>query len=149
MDQEYQGILLRRDNSTIKHVTMWEYTVRFALKRSVWLVGPMGIGKSTLQCVWARFWCRSCGKTSFIEGKSIDPIGILSKDNTIENIGAMILCDFNFKTMMDTSLNELELLSLFGVDEPGAIKARFGDAISPSTCAEYSQRIAAKVTIRQ
>ena len=51
--------------------TMWEYIVNEALDRSAWLVGPAGLGKSTQQLVWARFWCRSCLKLTYLYGCDI------------------------------------------------------------------------------
>ena len=115
----------------IKWCTAWDYTVDLALKRSAWLIGPSGIGKSTLQAVWARFWCRSCLKPSFLYGKHIDPIGVLSKDNKIDCVGAMCLADFNFKTLADTPLDHEDMLSLCGVFETGSITARYGCAMFP------------------
>ena len=116
----------------IKWCTMWEYTVSLALGRSAWFVGPAGLGKSTLQAVWARFWCRSCLKPSYLYGKAIDPIGVLSRDGKLDCVGALCLADFNFKTQANSILDHEDLLSLCGVFEPGAISARYG-------CAQFPQ----------
>ena len=57
----------------VKECTMWQYTTDLALYRTAWLIGPAGLGKSTLQRVWARFQGRSENKNFFIEAKSVDP----------------------------------------------------------------------------
>ena len=76
-------------------------------------------------------WCRSCNKTKYIDGKSVDPIGLLSKDGKMNDIGALSLSDFDFKTLMNTTLSNNELKSLVSVHENGSIKARYGNALFP------------------
>ena len=115
----------------IKECTMWEFTTKLDLKRSAFIIGPAGIGKSTLQRLWARFWCRSAKKTKFIEGKSIDPLGILSKDGRMQDFGALCLSDFDFRTCQDHMLTKDEQKSVVSVFENGACVARYGDAIFP------------------
>ena len=110
---------------------MWEYTTNLELKRSAWIIGPAGIGKSTLQKHWARFWCRSAKKAKFIEGKSIDPLGILSKDGKMNDYGALCLSDFELRTLQDHVMTKEEQTSLLSVFENGAVVARYGDAIFP------------------
>ena len=130
--KDLQGMYWDEKTREIKWCTMWEYTVSLAFGRSAWFVGPAGLGKSTLQAVWARFWCRSCVKPSYLYGKAIDPIGVLSRDNKLDCIGALCLADINFKTQANSILDHEDLLSLCGVFEPGAISARYG-------CAQFPQ----------
>ena len=70
-------------------------------------------------------------KPSYLYGKAIDPIGVLSRDNKLDCVGALCLVDFNFKTQANNLLDHEELLSLCGVFEPGAISARYGCAMFP------------------
>ena len=94
--KDLKGMYWDEKDKQIKWITMWDYTVDMALKRSAWVIGAAGKGKSTLQGVWSRFWCRSCMKSTYLYGKAIDPVGMLCRDNKLQDVGAMCLAEFKF-----------------------------------------------------
>ena len=115
----------------IKECTMWDYTNEMTLDRSAWLIGRAGLGKSSLQRVWARFQGRSENKGHYVEGKSIDPLGVLSKNGGLRDVGCLCLADFDFRTLQKEKLTLNDIKSLVCVGEIGHIKARYGDAAMP------------------
>ena len=126
-----KGMYWDPDAKQIKWVTMWDYTVAMALERCAWVIGGAGKGKSTLQGVWSRFWCRSCTKNNYLYGKAIDPVGAMCRDNKMQDIGALCLADFKFTTLMKTKMDHEDILGLCGVFELGQVPARYSCANLP------------------
>ena len=119
------------DTQKIKECTMEDYTYNISVDRSAWLIGSAGTGKSELQRVWARFMCRSDNKSQYLEGKSIDPLGLLSRNGMLKEMGVLCLSDFDFKTLQNTRLTMNGIKSLVAVGEVGSCAARYGCAQFP------------------
>ena len=110
---------------------MEDYSYNISDDRSAWFIGPAGMGKSELQRVLGRFLCRSEGRSQFLEGKSIDPLGFLSRNGKLKDMAVLCLSDFDFKTLQNTSLTMNGIKSLVAVGEVGSCAARYGCAQFP------------------
>ena len=67
--KDIKGWYYDEHEKKIKECTMWEYTNELILDRSEWLIGRAGLGKSSLQRVWARFQGRSENKGHYVDGQ--------------------------------------------------------------------------------
>ena len=133
-----RGVHLNERTMTFEYITAAEYTdTEIHMRKSAWLVGRSGAGKSTMQGAWGRMFCRRRNKLVYFDGKSIDPIGLLTKDGQMDSFGALMLADFNMRSLMDRCIDDEGKKSLFQVDEAGHLPCRYHQAILP----KYTPRV--------
>ena len=118
-----------------------------SFKRSTlveWLDGPLhlmttllftgqgGVGKSKLMHTIAQELCIAYEKDTYVFGKSIDALGVLSYAGVVRRAGVLMLTDFNMKISCGGFLDAESLKSLFDIIEGGAIQdTRYRPALFP------------------
>ena len=113
----------------------WEPTQKGFIKETLreWLDGPAhllttliiigegGKGKSKLLHALAQEVCIGEGKTSYLFGKNLDALGILSYAGEVRRAAAVCLTDCNLKVARGGSLSSESLKSLLDVVEGGSL----------------------------
>ena len=67
----------------------------------------------------------------YYEAKAVDPMGILTREGKMEDFGAIMISDYNMKSLMNTALDEEDKKSLFQTEERGSVKARYHTVVLP------------------
>jgi len=107
-------------------MTLKEFVTTTAfMRRSLFLVSDSGNGKTEITKALGRMHCRRTGKSQYVCGKALDPIGILSKHNEVTNKAMLGLMDFEMRTLMDTELTTREKINLFSLDEQCDVRGRY------------------------
>ena len=115
-----------------KHTAV-EYTdTKLHKKKTAWLVHKSGHGKSMLQGAWGRLFCRRYKADQYISGKSLDPMGVMTKHGEMESKGALMLADLNMKSLMNQRLTVEEEKGLLQVYEAAHLPGRYHQAIIPA-----------------
>ena len=127
------GISVDERTLELTEHTAAEYTdTRLHKKKTAWLVHKSGHGKSMLQGAWGRLFCRRYNADQYISGKSLDPMGIMTKHGEMENKGALMLADLNMKSLMNQRLTVEEEKGLLQVYEAAHLPGRYHQAIIPA-----------------
>ena len=113
--------------------TAAEYTdTRLHKKKTAWLLHKTGRGKSMLQGAWGRLFCRRYECEQYISGKSLDPLGMMTKHGEVDSKGALMMADLAMKSLMDKYLDVDELKGLLQVYETAHIPGRYHQGIIPA-----------------
>ena len=134
---EMQGLYWDIVAMEIKVITLREalMTGDMYCRRAMFFVGPAGRGKSKMvEAIGARLARRHKWKY-WLNGKSIDPLGIVTRTNKIKHAGALVLNDFKLQTLQDKYLDEEGVKNLLSPEEMGDIPARYHVAKIPIKCA--------------
>jgi energy-coupling factor transporter ATP-binding protein EcfA2 len=96
------------------------------------LTGHTGTGKSVLAHMMAKHICKNRGDfPTYYVTKSLDSLGIQTRDGNMKSFGCMIYDDCLMRTLQNTKLDKTAMLSLFHVQQGGSFNARYHDAILP------------------
>ena len=97
--------------------------------KSIMLEGRAGAGKSALM----HQFLRRCGvmreKDFYIYGKTLDPLGTLSKSGTLLRCGGIGITDFEPVSKLDHKLTEEEVKGLLSVEDGGSFGCRYAPAV--------------------
>jgi hypothetical protein len=116
----------------IGNITLENFVMTAANKRrSLFLISEGGGGKNELTKSLGRVYCRRTGLSQYMFGKSIDPIGILTKHNEVTNKAMLGLADFEMTVLMNTPLTMREKLNLLSMDEKCETRGRYHQVIVP------------------
>jgi hypothetical protein len=92
------------------------------LTTSLLLLGEAAAGKSRVAHMLAQEVCIALHGTTYIYGKSIDPLGVLSHAGTIRQASVLALVDFELAASRGKSLGSESLKGLLDADEGGSLK---------------------------
>jgi hypothetical protein len=92
------------------------------LTTSLLLMGEAAAGKSRLLHQLCQEVCVAVSGDTYIFGKSIDPLGVLSHAGTVRQASVLALTDFELAASRGKSLASESLKGLFDADEGGSLK---------------------------
>ncbi len=96
------------------------------------ITGQGGLGKSKLLHTLAQELCIAHQKDTYVFGKSIDALGVLSYAGVVRRSGVLMLTDFDARMARGNILGPEALKSLFDVVEGGSIQdTRYRPAMFP------------------
>ncbi len=102
------------------------------LMTTLLITGSGGRGKSRLMHSLAQELCIAYGKSSYIYGKSIDALGILSYAGEVRKAAVLMLTDFDLKIARGGALGSEALKSILDVVEGGSVQdTRYRPAVFP------------------
>jgi len=101
------------------------------LKNLICFVGLNGRGKSELIRAIAKRLSKAHGFDKYCFGKSLDPVGCMTKSGSINECGAVALTDLDLVSLMNTPLSLEHKKGLMKVEEAAHYAARYGEAILP------------------
>jgi hypothetical protein len=102
-------------------LTEWLDGGRF-LTTSLMLMGEAAAGKSRLLHMLCQEICVAVSGDTYIYGKSIDPLGVLSHAGTVRQASVLALTDFELAASRGKSLASESLKGLLDADEGGSLK---------------------------
>jgi hypothetical protein len=102
-------------------LTEWLDGGRF-LTTSLILLGEAATGKSRLLHMLAQEVCIALNGNTYIYGKSLDPLGVLSHAGTVRQASVLALTDFELAASRGKSLASESLKGLLDADEGGSLK---------------------------
>ena len=94
-------------------------------RRSLWIIGGAGSGKSLFQQALGRFFCRCNQAELYIFTKTIDALGLLSMANEVDNKGHIAFSDIAMKSLMNSTLDDRDKINLFSTEEDCSAPARY------------------------
>jgi len=96
------------------------------------LIGHSGAGKTALSHALAKNFTAMKRKTLFVSTKSLDPLGLVTRNGDMSKMGAFVFNDAPLRTMMSTNLDNESMKSLLDVREACAFRSRYHDAVLPA-----------------
>jgi hypothetical protein len=106
--------------------------VELAYRKSMWLVGGYGCGKTVLSQTVARMECVRQDLSTFYCGKGLDALGLLTKAGEMPRFAAFVISDFTLTFGMGIELDSESIKGLLGVDEVCEHRARYYPAKWPA-----------------
>ena len=95
------------------------------MKKLLIIVGKSGTGKTTLACSLAQWFCDGLDASTFVCTPSFDALGMLTRSGKTMEQGAIIMDDAPFISQADVPLRELDLISIFNVQQACSFPARY------------------------
>jgi hypothetical protein len=96
-----------------------------SMKKLLIIVGKSGTGKTTLACSLAQWFCDGLDASTFVCTPSFDALGMLTRSGKTMEQGAIIMDDAPFISQADVPLRELDLISIFNVQQACSFPARY------------------------
>jgi hypothetical protein len=93
-----------------------------AFVSSLVMVGQGGAGKSRLTHAIAQELCIGAGAGSYLYGKSLDALGILTFSGAVRRAGCVCITDADLRVARGAPLSSESFKSLFDVEEGGALQ---------------------------
>lgn len=99
------------------------------LRRSIFFVGVAEAGKSLVLHALGRMFARRYRKSSYVFGKSIDPMGQLTRSGQMAGQAAICLTDLDLVSLMNSRLTVEHVKGLLQVYEPTHCPGRYHQII--------------------
>jgi len=102
-------------------------------RRSLFFTGKSGRGKTKMLEALARRLCLGHGFQYYVSGTMLDPIGVLTLSGKINKCGAVVMSDFEMRTLQDKPLPREGIKNLIKAEEQGGgFPARYHAGVIPS-----------------
>ena len=131
--EQIPGIEWDEDTQTIKELVFKDYMMTSLHKRkTAFLVGAAGCGKTTLHKSVAQVFCARTGLARFFCGKALDPIGIMTKHGETAGMSCFMWSDVDMKSCNNVRLDTESVKNILAVDdEASSYPARYHVAVLP------------------